>query len=93
MLIDPVRARTLYLQLPRHPLLRVMVIAGGAVLLAGMLAMGVIAGIMALGVAAGWLLVRRWLGGRRHRRTDPSIIEGEFSVVPDRPRDALPPGN
>jgi Flp pilus assembly protein TadB len=92
MLIDPMRARTLYLQVPRHPLLRMLVIAGAAVLLAGMLAMGVIVGVAVLGVAAGWLLVRRWLGGRRRRR-DPSIIEGEFSVVPDRPRDALPPGD
>jgi hypothetical protein len=55
--------------------------------------MGVIVGMVALGAAAGWLLVRRWLGGRRHGRRDPSIIEGEFSVVPDRPRDALPPGD
>lgn len=92
MLIDPMRARTLYLELPRHPLLRILVIAGGAVLLVGMLAMGVIVGIVALGVAAGWLLVRRWLGSRRRPR-DPSIIEGEFSVVPDRARDALPPSD
>lgn len=91
MLFDPMRVRALYLQLPRHPLLRALVIAGGAVLLVGMLAMGVIVGTAALGVAVGWLLVRRWLGSRRRPR-DPSIIEGEFSVVPNRPRDALPPG-
>jgi len=54
--------------------------------------MGVIVGIVALGIAAGWLLVRRWLGGRRRHR-DPSIIEGEFSVVSNCPRDALPPGD
>ena len=86
------RARALYLQLPRHPLLRVLVIAGGAVLLVGMLTMGMIVGTLALGFAAGWLLVRRWLGSRNRPR-DPSIIEGEFSVVPNRPRDALPPGD
>ena len=92
MLVRPMRARTSYLQLPRHPLLRMLVIAGGVVLLLGMVAMGVIVGVLALGVAAGWLLVRRWLGGRR-RSGGPSIIEGEFSVVPDRPRDALPPAD
>ena len=92
MLFDPMRARALFLQLPRHPLLRILVIAVGAGLLVGMLAMGVIVGIVALGIAAGWLLVRRWLGGRRRHR-DPSIIEGEFSVVPKCPRDALPAGD
>lgn len=87
------RARNLYVRLPRHPLLRLLVLAGGAVLLVGMIAMGVIVGALALVVTAGWLLARRWLAGRRYGRRDPSIIEGEFSVVPDRPRDALRPGD
>jgi hypothetical protein len=87
------RARTLYVRLTRHPLLRLLVLAGGAVLLVGMIAMGVVVGALALAVAAGWLLARRWLAGRRHGPRDRSVIEGEFSVVPDRPRDALPPGD
>jgi hypothetical protein len=87
------RARTLHVRLPRHPLLRLLVLAGGAVLLVGMIAMGVVVGALALAVAAGWLLARRWLAGRKHGPRGPSVIEGEFSVVPDRPRSALPPGD
>lgn len=86
------RAKTLHLRLPTHPLLRLLVLAGGALAFVGLLAMGVVVGTLALVAAAGWLVVRRWLGGRRHGRQGPSIIEGEFSVVRERPRDGLPPG-
>lgn len=87
------RAQTVFFRLPRHPLLRMLVLAGVAVLLAGLVTMGLIVGIVgaaALAVAATWLLVRRWLGRRKQDRGDPAIIEGEFSVVPPRPRSALP---
>lgn len=84
------RAQTVFFRLPRHPLLRMLVLTGGAVLLAGLVAMGLIVGAAALAVAAAWLLVRRWLGRHKQNREDPAIIEGEFSVVPPRPRNALP---
>lgn len=84
------RAQTVFFRLPRHPLLRMLVLAGGAVLLAGLVAMSLIVGTAALAVAATWLLVRRWLARRKHNRGDPNIIEGEFSVVPPRSRNALP---
>jgi hypothetical protein len=90
---DPVRAQAFCLRLPRHPLLRLLAVAGGALVLAGVLAMGVIVGTLAVAITAGWLVVRRWLGSRGHRRRDPSIIEGEFSVVRDSVGDALPPGD
>ncbi|HJP99126.1 MAG TPA: hypothetical protein VJ862_11235 [Rhodanobacteraceae bacterium] len=93
MLNDPMRVRPVYLQLPRHPLLRILVFAGGALALVALAAMGLLVGTLTLAVAAGYMLVRRWLGGRNRVRTDPSIIEGEFSVVQDRPRGALPPGD
>ena len=81
------RAQAFSLQLPRHPLLRVLVLACGAVVLAGLVAMSLIVGAAALAVAATWLLVRRWAGRRKRRQGDPAIIEGEFTVVP---RDSLP---
>lgn len=81
------RAQTVFVQLPRHPLLRLLVLAGGAILLAGLIAMSLIVGTAALAGAATWLLVRRWIGRRKRRRGDPSIIEGEFTVVS---RNSLP---
>lgn len=84
------RVRTVFFRLPRHPVLRMLALAGGAVVLAGLIAMSLIVGVAALIGAAGWLLVRRWLARHRHNRGDPAIIEGEFSVVPQRPRNALP---
>ncbi|HET9819315.1 MAG TPA: hypothetical protein VFP92_09130 [Rhodanobacteraceae bacterium] len=84
------RAQTLSFQLPRHPLLRMLAIAGGAVLLAGLVATGLVVGVALLAVAATSLLVRRWLARRRQERGDPTVIEGEFSVVPRQPRSSLP---
>jgi membrane protein implicated in regulation of membrane protease activity len=84
------RAHTLSFQLPRHPLLRMLAIAGGAVLLVGLVATGLVVGVAILAVAATSLLVRRWLARRRQERGDPAVIEGEFSVVPRRPRSSLP---
>ena len=84
------RVQAVFFQLPKHPLLRMLVLAGGAVLLAGLITMSLIVGTAALAVAATWLLVRRWLGRHQHDRGDPTIIEGEFSVVPPRPSNTLP---
>jgi membrane protein implicated in regulation of membrane protease activity len=84
------RAHTLSFQLPRHPFLRMLAIAGGAVLLVGLVATGLVVGVAILAVAATSLLVRRWLARRRQERGDPAVIEGEFSVVPRRPRSSLP---
>lgn len=86
------RAANLYVSLPRHPLLRALVLLVGAVLLAGLVTAGLLIGAAAVAVTVLVLLVRRWLHGRRQRRGDPSIIEGEFTVVPPRPRDSLPHG-
>ena len=36
------------------------------------------------------LAVRRWFPRNAPRTTDPSVIEGEFTVVPPRPRAGLP---
>lgn len=83
----PMRPQMLFLPLPRHPLLRALVLVLGAILLAGLVAMGVIVGAAALFVATTWLLVRSWLGHRKHRRADSAVIEGEFTVVP---RQSLP---
>lgn len=77
--------------LPRHPLLRALVLIAGAILLAGLVATGLVVGAIVVAVAALTLLVRRWLGGRKPPQADdPSIIEGEFTVAPPRPRAALP---
>jgi hypothetical protein len=80
------RARAFTLPLPRHPLLRMLVLVGGAILLAGLVAMSLIVGTAVWAVGATWLLVRRWIG-RRKRPADPAVIEGEFTVVQ---RNSLP---
>jgi hypothetical protein len=84
------RAQTVFFQLPRHPLLRTLVVACGAVLAAGLVAMGLVVGLAVLAIGATTLLARRWLARRRHDRGDPTIIEGEFSVVSRRSRNPLP---
>ncbi|MGH8190772.1 MAG: hypothetical protein ACREP2_04935 [Rhodanobacteraceae bacterium] len=84
------RAQAFYLLLPRHPLLRTLVLAAGMLVLAVLVAVGLVVGALALVVAPAWLLARRRLVRAKPRRADPNIIEGEFRVVPDRPPDALP---
>lgn len=74
--------------LPRHPLLRVLVVAAWVVLLAFLLATGLIAGALIAVVAALVLLLRRWLGGPKRASAEPDIIEGEYTVIP---RSSLPP--
>lgn len=77
--------------LPRHPLLRALIVAAWALLIALVLATGLIAGALVAGVAALVLLIRRWLGNRSRPADDPDIIEGEFTVMPKGPRIPLPP--
>lgn len=85
------RARFIHPTLPRHPLLRVLVVAGLAILLAALVATGLVLGAFALAAAALVLAVRRWLSPRAPRNADPSIIEGEFNVVPPQRPTGLPP--
>ena len=73
-----------FIYLPRHPLLRALVLIAGTVLLVGVLAMGLLIGTAAVAAAALAMLVRRRLKGRGRRRRDSEVIEGEFTVVPAR---------
>ena len=84
------RARFIFPPLPRHPLLRVLTVAGAAIVLAALVATGLVLGALVLAAAALILTVRRWLSRRAPANADPSVIEGEFTVVPARPRAGLP---
>lgn len=84
------RARVIFPPLPRHPLLRVLAVVGAAIVLAALVATGLVIGAFVLAAAALVLAVRRWLLRRTPRSADPSIIEGEFTVVPPRTRVNLP---
>lgn len=75
--------------LPRNPLLRALLLAGGAVLLAGLLTVGLVVGTVVLAVAVLSFAIRRWLAHRQPQHVDPSIIDGEFTVV-ETPRGHLP---
>jgi membrane protein implicated in regulation of membrane protease activity len=77
--------------MPRHPFLRALAIVGAAVILTALVATGLVIGAFALAAAALVLAVRRWLSRRTPRTTaDPSVIEGEFTVVPTQSRVRLP---
>lgn len=76
--------------LPRHPLLRGLVLAAAAVALVGLVTMGLVVGIVVLAFATLVLGIRGWLARRSPRAADPSVIEGEFTVVPPHPREGLP---
>jgi hypothetical protein len=82
------RIHEFFINLPRHPLLRALMVLAGTVLLVGLVAMGLLVGAAVIVVTALTVLVRSWLRGRRRRSTDPGVIEGEFTVM--RPG-ALPP--
>jgi membrane protein implicated in regulation of membrane protease activity len=84
------RAAHWHVSLPRQPLLRALALIAGAVLLAGVLATGLLIGTVVIAVAALTLSIRRWLHGRGRRPTDPGVIEGEFTVVPKHPPASLP---
>ena len=73
--------------LPRHPLLRALLLAAGGLILTGLLFFGLIAGLAvaafgALVLLARGLLPRKAAGAKK--RDD--IIEGEFRVVDPPPR-------
>lgn len=80
-LAPPMRVHLALPFLPRHPLLRLLVLIGAAIALVGLVTLGFVVGAVVLTVAALVLTVRRWLA-HRAARADPSIIEGEFTVVP-----------
>jgi membrane protein implicated in regulation of membrane protease activity len=84
------RARFVYPPLPRHPLLRALAVVGVAIVLAALVAAGLVIGAFVLATTAVVLAVRRWLTRRAPRAADPSIIEGEFTVVSPRSRVGLP---
>lgn len=84
------RAHFIHPPLPRHPLLRVLAVVGAAIVLTALVATGLVLGAFALAAAALVLVVRRWLSPRAPRPADPSVIEGEFTVVSPQPRAGLP---
>jgi membrane protein implicated in regulation of membrane protease activity len=71
--------------LPRHPLLRALALAGAAVAVIGLVTLGLVVGAFVLAAAAVALVIRRWLVRRTARKGDPSVIEGEYTVVEARP--------
>ncbi|TAM96006.1 MAG: hypothetical protein EPN40_09735 [Rhodanobacteraceae bacterium] len=84
------RARFTFPTLPLNPVIRVLALAGMVVMLIGLLTVGLVVGAAVLAVAALVVAIRRWRGGRASRPADPSIIEGEFTVVTPRQRAGLP---
>ncbi|HET7563079.1 MAG TPA: hypothetical protein VFJ87_11945 [Rhodanobacteraceae bacterium] len=75
------RIRTFTIQPPRHPLLRALALLAGALITAALVTLGLIVGAVVVTGAAVTLLVRRWLGRKPAQKSDPSIIEGEYTVV------------
>lgn len=80
------RARFVHPTLPRHPLLRTLALACMAIVSVALVATGLVLGAFVLAAAAVVLAVRLWLSRRAPRTGDPSVIEGEFTVLPPRPR-------
>jgi hypothetical protein len=76
--------------LPRNPLLRGLVLAATVITLVGLVTMGLVVGTVIFAGAALMLTIRGWLSRRASRATDPSVIEGEFTVVSPRHREGLP---
>ena len=76
------RINGFFINLPRHPLLRALVVIAGTVLLIGLAAMGLLVGAAVIVITALTVLVRGWLGSRGRRRAGPDVIEGEFTVTP-----------
>lgn len=71
--------------LPRHPLLRALLLIAGAVILAGLLFFGLVAGLAVVAFGALALMVRRLLPRKAAPGRRDDVIEGEFRVV-DRAR-------
>jgi hypothetical protein len=78
------RIRTFTIRPPRNPLLRALALLAGAVITAVLVTLGLLVGAMVIAGATVALLVRRWFGRKPARESDPSIIEGEFTVVSPR---------
>ena len=76
------------ISLPRHPLLRALLIACGGLILVGLLLFGLVAGLALVAFGALLLMVRRLLPRKSApaRAHGEGIIEGEFRVVESRPR-------
>ena len=72
--------------LPRHPLLRALLLAAGGLILVGLLFFGLVAGLALAAFGAMALLVRVLLPRKRVRSTREDVIEGEFRVVDPPPR-------
>ncbi|HJU27152.1 MAG TPA: hypothetical protein VJ722_10775 [Rhodanobacteraceae bacterium] len=71
---------------PRHPLLRLLLLAAGGLALIGLFFFGLLAGLAVVAVGALTLLVRRLLPRRAPRAAPGDVIEGEFRVVDPPPR-------
>lgn len=84
------RVRFISPSLPRNPLLRLLALAALAVVAVGLLATGLLVGGIVLASAAIVLAVRRWLTRGKTQPVDPTVIEGEFTVVSPRDRAQLP---
>lgn len=72
--------------LPRHPLLRALLLAAGGLILIGLLFFGLVAGLAVVAFGALALLVRRMLPRKAARTGRDEVIEGEFRVVDPPPR-------
>jgi len=72
--------------LPRHPLLRALLLAAGGLILVGLLFFGLIAGLALAAFGALALLVRGLLPRKRAHAACEGVIEGEFRVVEPPPR-------
>lgn len=72
--------------LPRHPLLRALLLVTGALMLTGLLVFGLFAGLAIAALGALTLLARRLLTRTRARAARDDAIEGEFRVMDPRPR-------
>ncbi len=84
------RVRFVSPSLPHNPVLRLLMLLGIAVAAIGLVTMGLLVGGMVLASAAIVLAARRLLSRGKAPPTDPSIIEGEFTVVPPQARNELP---
>lgn len=84
------RVRFVSPSLPRNPLLRLLAVAALVVVTIGVISFGLLVGGIVLASAAIVLAVRRWLSRGKTQPADPSVIEGEFTVVSPRARAELP---
>jgi hypothetical protein len=72
--------------LPRHRLLRALLLGASGVILLGLLFFGLVAGLAMIGFGALVLLVRRLLPRKAARTAHEDVIEGEFRVMEPPPR-------